>query len=519
MNALTWPAAWAETVAAFSERPALISEAGQAKTYAELDALRLQAAQALLTLGIQRGDRVALWAPNTPEWVIAALGVQTLGAVLVPVNTRMRGQEVGFILQRSKARLLFCAGRFLNQYLPAQLTGHLPDTLEQVVVLGEAEGPDQDWSAFMACGEGGDAAAVHASAAAIQPDDLMDIMFTSGTTGQPKGVMSAHGQNLRVAREWGKRMQLVPEDRYLVINPFFHAFGYKAGWLTALLHGCAILPQAVFDAATVMRRVEADRVSVLPGPPTIFVSLLDALERAQVDLCSLRATMTGAASVPPILVERMRAELGFKVLLTGYGLTECSGMVSFCYPEDDAVTVATTCGRALPGTEVRIANEAGESQPAGVEGEVLVRGYNLMQGYLDDPKATAETIDAEGWLHTGDIGVLDERGYLRITDRLKDMYISGGFNCYPAEIERMMAAHPDIAQVAIIGVPDERLGEVGKAFVIPRPGHSIDTAALVTWCREQMANYKVPRQIAVVDSLPTNASGKIMKFDLRAHQS
>ncbi len=513
--ALTWPSAWADTVAAFSQRPALISEAGRVTTYAELDALRLQAAQALMALGIQRGERVALWAPNTPEWVIAALGAQTLGAVLVPVNTRMRGQEVGFILKRSRARLLFCAGRFLNQYLPAQLEGHLPDTLERLVVLGDAEGKDQSWAQFLALGEGGDAAAVHASGAAIQPDDLMDIMFTSGTTGQPKGVMSAHGQNLRVAREWGKRMELVPEDRYLVINPFFHAFGYKAGWLTALLHGCAILPQAVFDAATVMRRIEQDRISVLPGPPTIFVSLLDAPERATVDLSSLRATMTGAASVPPILVERMRAELGFKVLLTGYGLTECSGMVSFCYPEDDAVTVATTCGRALPGTEVCIVNEAGESQPPGVEGEVVVRGYNLMQGYLDDADATAETIDADGWLHTGDIGVLDERGYLRITDRLKDMYISGGFNCYPAEIERMMAAHPDIAQVAIIGVPDERLGEVGKAFVIPRPGHSIDTAALITWCREQMANYKVPRSIQVVDSLPTNASGKIMKFELR----
>jgi HIP---CoA ligase len=511
----TLPSAFAAAVTAFGPRPALISEAGAVTSYAELDALRLQAAQALTAVGIRRGDRVALWAPNTPEWVIATLGIQTLGAVLVPINTRMRGQEVGFILQRSQARLLFCAGRFLHQYVPAQLEGHRPATLERVVVLGEAEGGETSWASFLAQGEGGDVAAVHASAAAIGPEDLMDIMFTSGTTGQPKGVMSAHGQNLRVAREWGQRMQLVPEDRYLIINPFFHAFGYKAGWLTALLHGCAILPQATFDAAGVMRRIERERISVLPGPPTLFVSLLDAPERATTDFSSLRATMTGAASVPPVLVERMRAELGFRVLLTGYGLTECSGMVSFCYPEDDAVTVATTCGKALPGTEVRIVNEAGESQPPGVEGEVVVRGYNLMQGYLDDPKATAETIDADGWLHTGDVGVLDERGYLRITDRLKDLYISGGFNCYPAEIERMMAAHPDIAQVAIIGVPDARLGEVGKAFVIPRPGHQIDPPALMAWCREQMANYKVPRSVEIVDRLPTNAAGKIMKFELR----
>ena len=515
MPAMTWPAAWAGCVAAFADRTALVAEDGVTLSYAELDAQRVQCARALLALGIQRGDRVALWAPNTPEWVSAALGAQTLGAVLVPINTRMRGQEVGYILQRSRARLLFCAGHFLNQYLPAQLQGHRPDGLERVIVLGAAESGDEDWNGFLERATPVDPSAVHASGAAVQPADLMDIMFTSGTTGQPKGVMSVQAQNLRVAREWGKRMQLVPEDRYLVINPFFHAFGYKAGWLTALLHGCAIYPQAVFDAATVMRRIERERITVLPGPPTLFVSLLDAPLRAVTDLSSLRATMTGAASVPPVLVERMRAELGFKVLLTGYGLTECSGMVSFCYPEDDAVTVATTCGKALPDTELRIVDANNRPLPPGQEGEVVVRGYNLMQGYLDDPKATAETIDPEGWLHTGDIGVLDRRGYLRITDRLKDLYISGGFNCYPAEIERMMAAHPDIAQVAIIGVPDQRLGEVGKAFVVPRPGRAIDSAALIAWCREQMANYKVPRQVTVVESLPINASGKVMKFELR----
>ncbi|ROH93561.1 fatty acid--CoA ligase family protein [Stagnimonas aquatica] len=511
---LTLPLAFAESVRKFADRPALIGEDGRSFSYAQLDAQRRTAAQALIALGVQPKDRVALWAQNTPEWVIAALAVQSIGAVLVPVNTRMRGQEVAYVLERSQAKLLFTCGRFLDQYFPALLEGHRPASLEQLIVLRDAQDGDTTWAQFLNRAEGVDPAEVDRRAAQVRPSDLMDIMFTSGTTGQPKGVMSAHGQNLRVSLEWGKRVELVPEDRYLVINPFFHAFGYKAGWLTALLYGCAILPHAVFDAAAVMKRIERDRISVLPGPPTLFISLLNSPERARTDLSSLRATMTGAATVAPSLIEQMRAELHFKVLLTGYGLTEASGMVSFCHSTDDAETVARTCGKPIPDTEVKCIDEEGNRLPHGVAGELLVRGYNVMQGYLDNPKATAEAIDAEGWLHTGDVAVIDERGYIRITDRLKDMYITGGFNCYPAEIERMMSAHPAIAQVAVIGVPCERQGEVGKAYVTLRPGQSVDEKSLIAWCREQMANYKVPRHIEIVEALPTNASGKVMKFQL-----
>lgn len=512
---LTLPQAFAQSLVRFAARPALIGEDGVQLSYAELDAQRLLAARALMALGVQPQERVALWAANTSEWVIAALAIQSIGAVLVPVNTRMRGQEVAYVLERSQARVLFTCGDFLGQYFPAQLAGCRPPTLEHLIVLRDAQPGDTSWAAFLARAGGVSADAVHQRAAAIQPGDLMDIMFTSGTTGQPKGVMSAHGQNLRVSLEWGKRMELVPEDRYLVVNPFFHAFGYKAGWLTALLYGCTILPHAVFDAAAVMQRIEADRISVLPGPPTLFISLLNAPDREKVNLSSLRATMTGAATVAPSLIERMRAELGFKVLLTGYGLTEASGMVSFCHATDDAQTIATTCGRPLPDTEVKCIDENGHTVAAGVAGELLVRGYNVMQGYLDNPKATAETINAEGWLHTGDIAVIDARGYIRITDRLKDMFITGGFNCYPAEIERMMSAHPAVAQVAVIGVPDERQGEVGKAYITLRPGQSADEKTLISWCKQQMANYKVPRSIAIVETLPTNAAGKVMKFQLK----
>ena len=518
LNALnaTVPKAFAESVRTFPDRIATIAEDGSALSYTQLDAKRVEAARALIACGVQAGDRVAIWAPNSVEWIIAGLAIHSVGAAIVPINTRMKGKEAGYVLDKSRARLLFCPGDFLNQHYPTLLGDQRPTTLATIVVIGDARKDDLSWDDFLKRGAGTPETEVIGRANAVKPDDCMDVMFTSGTTGLPKGVVTTHGQNLRVFAEFGARLGLVPEDRYLVVNPFFHVFGYKAGWLVGLLAGLTVLPHAVFDAAAVMRRIDKEKVSVLPGPPTLFISLLDDPARASCDLSSLRATITGAAAVAPSLVERIRAELGFKVVLTGYGLTESCGVVSLCDPGDDAQTIVSTCGKPIPDIQVRIADENGIARPAGEAGEVQVRGYNVMKEYLEDPAATAEAIDTEGWLHTGDIGVLDARGYLKITDRLKDLYICGGFNCYPAEIERMMAAHPAIAAVAIIGVPDERLGEVGKAFVVPRPGQSVEEKALITWCREQMANYKVPRFIEVIDALPVNPSGKVMKFQLRA---
>jgi HIP---CoA ligase len=511
----TVPAAFAESVARHAARIAVIGEDGAALTYAGLDARRIEAARALLALGVQHGERVAIWAPNGIEWIVAGLAIHTLGAVLVPVNTRMKGPEAAYILERSGARLLFCAGRFLNQHFPSVLGAHRPAALEHVVVIGEMQAGDFGWTDFLACSTQRSADEAGAAAARVRPDDRMDILFTSGTTGHPKGVVTNHAQNLRVIAEWSKAVGLNTDDRYLVANPFFHSFGYKVGWLGGLLAGCTVLPHAVFDAAAILRRIERDRISVLPGPPTLLISLLNDPARAQTDLSSLRATITGAAAIAPSLIERTRAELGFKVVLTGYGLTETCGVVSLCDAGDDAETIALTSGKAIPGIELRCVD--GDNRPLGPgeSGEIVVRGYNVMQGYLDDEAATREAIDAGGWLHTGDVGHLDARGYVRITDRLKDLYISGGFNCYPAEIERIMVAHPAIAQVAVVGVPDERMGEVGKAYVLLRSGQNLDEKTLIAWCREQMANYKVPKQVAFVEALPTNASGKVMKFQLR----
>lgn len=512
----TAPAAFAASVQRHAARIAVVAEDGRQWTYRELDALRLQAARALIAHGVQAGDRVAIWAPNGVEWIVAGLAIHSVGAVLVPINTRMRGEEAADVLARSGACLLFCIGEFLKARYPEMLAPHRPATLRHLVVLGATRDGDLGWNTFLAGAERVPVAAVEARVAELRGSDRMDVLYTSGTTGRPKGVVSSHAQNLRVVAAWSTPVGLNADDRYLIVNPFFHSFGYKVGWLAGLLAGCTVLPHAVFDAAAVMRRIEADRVSVLPGPPTLFISLLEDPARASTDLRSLRATITGAATVAPSLIERIRAELGFKVVLTGYGLTETCGVVTLCSPGDDAETIARTCGHAIEGIELACVDESGKPVAAGESGEVVVRGYNVMQGYLDDDQATRETIDAQGWLHTGDVGVLDERGYLRITDRLKDMYIAGGFNCYPAEIERIMAAHPDIAQVAVVGVPDERLGEVGRAYIVPRAGHTLDDRGLVAWCRERMANYKVPREFEFVAALPTNPSGKVLKYQLRA---
>jgi HIP---CoA ligase len=511
----TVPQTFAESAERHASRTAVIGEHGETLSYAQLDEKRIEAARALISLGIRHGDRVAIWAPNSVEWIIAGLAVHSIGAVLVPVNTRMKGNEAGYILGKSGARLLFCAGSFLNQHYPTLLGQHRPATLEHVVVLRDAQPGDFGWAEFLRHASEVSGALVERRSAAVKPDDRMDIMFTSGTTGLPKGVVTHHGQNLRVIADWSRAVGLTPEDRYLIANPFFHAFGYKVGWLGGLLAGLTVLPHAVFDAAAILKRIERDRISVLPGPPTLFISLLNDASRAQTDLSSLRATITGAAAIAPSLIERIRAELGFKVVLTGYGLTETCGVVSLCDAGDDAETIALTSGKAIPGVELRCVDPQNQPLPAGEAGEIVVRGYNVMQGYLDDEDATREAIDADGWLHTGDIGVLDARGYLKITDRLKDLYIAGGFNCYPAEIERLMAAHPAIAQVAVIGVPDERLGEVGKAYVVLRPGQTLDEKSLIAWCREQMANYKVPRYVEFAGSLPTNPSGKVLKYQLR----
>lgn len=515
----TLPQVIARGAQLFGNTPAIVED-GRSISYAELLTQSRAVAAALIALGVAPGERVAIWAPNRADWILAACGAHAAGAVLVPINTRMKGIEAAEVLERSGAKVLFCIGEFLNQYYPDQLAGRRPATLEHLVVLGTQRAGDAEdlgWDAFLARGASVSAAAVDARIAALSADSIADLMFTSGTTGRSKGVLAAHGPTIRAFTEWSEVVGLAAGDRYLIINPFFHTFGYKAGWVAAFLRGATVYPHQVFDADTVLARIAQEKISFLPGPPTLFLSMLAHPRLAEFDLSSLKASCTGAATVPPVLIERMRSVLGIRMVTTAYGLTECGGCATLCDPADSAETIATTCGRALPGTEAAIMDAEGRILPPGETGEVVLRGYHVMRGYFDDPAATAEAIDAEGWLHTGDVGVMDERGYLRITDRLKDMYIVGGFNCYPAEIERLFMQHPGIAQVAVIGVPDERMGEVGCACVVLRPDAGvIDEAALIAWARANMSNYKVPRYVRLLDALPMNASNKVDKKVLRA---
>lgn len=484
-------------------------------SYTDLNARRREAAKAFIASGLQHGDNVAIWAPNIHEWIIAAMGAQSVGGVVVPLNTRMKGSEAGYILSRSRARLLFTVTDFLGIHYPQLLKDEaLPELKEQIVLRGEAEGTT-GWQAFLARATQVDDATLAAREAAVQPEDTMDLLFTSGTTGRPKGVMSSHRQNIQAFATWANTVELTSDDVYLIINPFFHSFGYKAGWLAAVIQGCRIVPVLTFDLDQTLATIARERVTMLPGPPTIYQSLLSHPRRGDYDLSSLRLAVTGAAAVPVELVRQIKSELGFKSVVTAYGLTEASGVVTICRPDDDPEIIATTAGRAMPGVEVICASEQGEEVPRGEPGEVWIRGFNVMKGYFDDPEETARAITPDGWLKTGDVGVMDAAGNLRITDRMKDMFITGGFNVYPAEIENSLASLPGVAQSAVIGVPCERLGEVAKAYIVKTAGSPLTEQQVIDWCRERMANYKVPRYVEFLDAMPLNASGKILKPALR----
>ncbi|MEZ4230972.1 MAG: FadD3 family acyl-CoA ligase [Polyangiaceae bacterium] len=489
----------------------------------------LEAARGFIAAGVQPGDRVAIWAPNCHEWILAAIGAQCAGAAVVPINTRFKAKEAAYVLQKSGARVLVSIGDFLGTDYLGSLRAELGDPsgaslwtelpqLERVIELGPGKVPAiwrTPFAAFLDAGAGVSAGEAEARAASVSADDSSDILFTSGTTGHPKGVVTTHGQNVRAFTSWTEVVGLREGDRYLIVNPFFHAFGYKAGWLACLLRGATILPHLVFDPGQVLQRIAADRISMLPGPPALYQAILAHPQLSAHDVSSLRLAVTGAASIPVDLIHRMRDVLGLETIITGYGLTECCGIVAMCRYDDDPETIARTSGRAIEGVEMIAVDDAGQRVSSGAPGEIVVRGYNVMRGYFHDEAATREAIDAEGWLHTGDIGILDERGYVRITDRKKDMFIMGGFNCYPAEIENLMLSHPELVSVAVIGVPDERMGEVGMAFVVRRTDSSLDAETLRAWCREHLANYKVPRHFQLVDALPMNATGKVTKFVLR----
>jgi acyl-CoA synthetase (AMP-forming)/AMP-acid ligase II len=498
-------------------RPAIV-DGETTLSFAELADRVDEAARALIATGIEKGDRIAIWAPNTWEWIVCALAIHSVGAVLVPVNTRYKGIEAAYLLEKSGATALFTVTGFLDVDYVALLRDAGADLprLEQIIVLrGDAPEGTLGYDAFLGLASGAPSSAAKDRAAEVRPDDLADILFTSGTTGKPKGAMCTHAQNLRTFDQWSAIVGLREGDRYLIVLPFFHSFGYKAGWFSALMRGATVFPEPIFDVNVVLRRVQDDAITMLPGPPSLYQSILLHPDRAQFDISSLRLAVTGAAAIPVELIQRMKDELGFETVITAYGLTESCGVVTMCRLDDSPETIATTSGRAIPDVEVRIIDSEGSPVPANEPGEIVVRGYNVMKGYFDADEETKKAIDEEGWLHTGDIGTMDERGYVKITDRLKDMFIVGGFNAYPAEIENTLLQMPGMGEVAVIGVPDNRLGEVGMAFVVPAPGQTLTADAVISWSRKNMANFKVPRRVEILEALPRNATGKVVKFELR----
>lgn len=518
------------SAARYGERPFII-DGDIEVSFAELLTRVEAVATGLLLEGFTSGDRGAIWSPNSADWIIAALAIQRVGGTLVTLNTRYKAGEAAAILRASGTRVVFAIASFLDTDYVSTLTQEDLGSTEMIVALGSADELHVETSSSVdirrleslehrgaeAALEADWRARLNACRALVCHDTPSDILFTSGTTGTPKGVVTHHGQNVKAFKHFADILGIDESDRYLIINPFFHSFGYKAGWLAALLNGATVYPMAVFDVPSVLACIERHGITVMPGPPTLFQSILNHPSIDFAKLRSLKKATTGAATIPTQLIVDMQKILGIDTVLTAYGLSESTGLATICRTGDDAETIASTSGRAIPEIEVAIMDSQHQLLGTGEVGEIVIRGFNVMQEYLDNPLATAETIDTQGWLHTGDVGYLDTEGNLSITDRLKDMYICGGFNCYPAEIENQLLAHPGIAQVAVTGAPDDRLGEVGAAFFVTAHNWESDIDELKQWSREHIANYKVPRYFIPLESLPLNASGKVLKTELRQY--
>lgn len=461
-------------------------------TAAELRRRAAQVARELCALGVQPGEPVAIWGHNSADWAVTAFGVWDAGAVVAPLSARSRSLEAAELLHGTGAGVLYASGACFD------LLDRRPPGLREVVLF-DRERPERlaDMAALVDEGQ------VEARASALDPQDLCEVMPTSGTTGTPRGVMLGHGQLLRAYGDWSEIATLGRGDRYPVTAPFSHGFGLNAGLLAGVLRAATTIPVAWFDADDLLELITKEQVSFLAGPPTLFHHLLDRTGSAA-DLPSLRVAVCGASSVPAPLIRELLDRLGLERVINAYGLMEGT-VVSMTRAEDPVEVVSRSTGRAVPGMEIRISEE---------DGEILVRGHGVMQGYWAEPARTAEAVDDEGWLRTGDVGSLDDRGNLTVLDRKDDLFIVGGFNVSPAEVENLLLLNRDVARAAVIGVPDAALGEVGWAFVVPRAGCAVDPGKLLAWARDTMSDYKVPRRVFVLDELPLNANGKVDKQSL-----
>jgi acyl-CoA synthetase (AMP-forming)/AMP-acid ligase II len=513
-----WPSIgrmFADNAARFGDAPAIVEGETELSYNQLLDAARA-GARSLIAAGVGRGDLVAFWAPNGWRWAVMAHAVWLVGGVVVPISSRLKVLEAGPILERTEARILFtvseCAGvRFiesLHETYGSDL-GRLP-ALCHLVHLDN----DQSFNCFLRSGAEIDDAALDQATGAVAGEDVCEIVFTSGTTGAPKGVQLSHRQMMMSYWAWSGIGGLGFGDKYLVITPFSHGFGLNAGIIASALRGMCMVLIDVFEPARTMGLIRRHGINVMGGPPNLFARLMDLPEVVADPPTTLRVAFLGAASVPMEILKRCRSVLGIERVVNAYGLMEAS-VVSMTRADDPPDVIAGTTGRALEDVEVKVVDENEAPLPPGAPGEILVRSYGVMKGYWRDPAQTAASLTADGWFHTGDIGTIDPAGNITIVDRKKDMFICGGFNAYPAEIENLLLRIGGLSAVSVVAVPDALRGEVPVAFVVPAAGSDVGPDAVIGWAKRNIASYKVPRQVYQVGALPLNANGKVMKDVLR----
>ncbi|MDY7102560.1 MAG: AMP-binding protein [Actinomycetota bacterium] len=542
----------AERLLEHADREALVFDEPDAGavvrwTWAELADETDRVARGLVALGVGRGDRVAVLAPNRPEWVVLELALARIGVVLVAVNTAYRAAELSYLLAQGEVQVLVTATghrgvSFVDavaELVPELADHHDPagtdlraaafPALRHVVVLdgggvGVGAGPEPDppvgmlaYAAMVALGNEVTDRVMAERSATVEPGDVAQIQYTSGTTGRPKGVMLTHRSTINNARLMSARAGFGPDDRMLSAMPFFHTAGCVCNVLSMVSVGGTLIAMTAFDAPTMLRLLDQERATVINGVPTMWIRMLadEAFTAGRIDTTSLHTAFTGGTSIPPALMAEVRDRMGAEPMII-MGMTETSPIITQTLPGDDLELRLTTAGVPLPHTSIRVVDpETGEVTPTGEPGELLIRGYLVTEGYFAMPERTEETIDVDGWLRSGDIATLDERGYLRIVGRAKDMIIRGGENLYPAEIEDLLCGHPAIAQAQVVGVPDPEMGEEAFAFLQLAPGSTVTTDEIRDWCRATFSRHKVPRHLRFVDEYPLTASGKVRKVELR----
>ena len=517
----------------FGEREALVVRHQNIRwTYRELQRRTNNLAVALLRLGLNPGERIGIWSQNNAEWLLAQLATAKAGLILVNINPAYRGSELQYALNKVQCRGLILSPHFKSsnylqmlQELAPELAHSKPGKLESaafpslslVIRLGEERTPGMlNFDALLTDARATELAHLESAGAALQFDDPINIQFTSGTTGQPKGATLTHHNILNNGYFVGAAMQFSEADRLCIPVPLYHCFGMVLGNLVCITHGATMVyPGESFDAEAVLSTIEAERCTALHGVPTMFIAMLEHPRFGQYDLESLRTGMMAGAPCPVELMQKVIDRMRMRQVTIGYGMTE-TAPISFQSSMDDPIgRRVSTVGRVLPHLEVKIVDEHGRIVPHGATGELLTRGYSVMPGYWDDDARTRESIDAAGWMHSGDLATLDAEGYCRIVGRSKDMVIRGGENIYPREVEEFLYRHPKILDVQCVGVPDAKYGEELCACIILRPGMKTTAEEIREFCRGQIAHYKVPRYVKFVDSFPMTVTGKVQKFLLR----